>query len=63
MLEVQEVVQEPVILNMSIKDNIMYSNDYVKFEDVIQLCKELGIKVMQKKRWYAIAYHLQFENN
>jgi len=37
------VFQEPVILNMSIKDNLMYGNDNVQLEDVINVCKKLGI--------------------
>lgn len=37
------VFQEPVILNMSIKDNLMYGNDNVQLEDVIKVCKEIGI--------------------
>ena len=32
------VFQEPVILNMSIKDNLMYGNDNVQLEDVINVC-------------------------
>ena len=37
------VFQDPVILNMSIKDNLMYGNDNVQLEDVIKVCKEIGI--------------------
>ncbi len=37
------VFQEPVILNMSIKDNLMYGNDTIQFKDVIHVCKKLGI--------------------
>ncbi len=37
------VFQEPVILNMSIKDNLMYGNEGVTFEEVIELCKKIGI--------------------
>ena len=37
------VFQEPVILNMSIKDNLMYGNEVVTFEEVIELCKKIGI--------------------
>lgn len=37
------VFQEPVILNMSIKDNLMYGNDNIQLEDVINVCKKLGI--------------------
>ena len=37
------VFQNPVILNMSIKDNLMYGNENVEFEDVIKVCKEIGI--------------------
>lgn len=37
------VFQEPVILNMSIKDNLMYCNDNVQLEDIINICKELGL--------------------
>lgn len=28
---------------MSIKDNLMYGNDNVQLEDVIKVCKEIGI--------------------
>ena len=34
------VFQEPVILNMSIKDNLMYGNENIQLEDVIKVCKE-----------------------
>lgn len=37
------VFQDPVILNMSIKDNLMYGNDNVQLEDVIDVCKKIGI--------------------
>lgn len=37
------VFQNPVILNMSIKDNLIYGNENVKLEDVIKVCKEIGI--------------------
>ena len=37
------VFQEPVILNMSIKDNLMYGNENITFDDVISLCKKIGI--------------------
>ena len=37
------VFQEPVILNMSIKDNLMYGNENVKIEDVIKVCKQIGL--------------------
>ena len=37
------VFQEPVILNMSIKDNLMYGNEGVTFEKVIELCEKIGI--------------------
>lgn len=37
------VFQDPVILNMSIKDNLMYGNENIQFEDVIKVCKEIGI--------------------
>lgn len=37
------VFQEPVILNMSIKDNLMYGNKSITFNDVIKLCKKIGI--------------------
>lgn len=36
------VFQEPVILNMSIKDNLMYGLD-VEFEDVKKVCIKLGL--------------------
>lgn len=34
------VFQEPVILNMSIKDNLMCGNEGVTFEEVTELCKK-----------------------
>ncbi len=37
------VFQEPVILNMSIKDNLMYGNEGATLEEVIELCKKIGI--------------------
>lgn len=37
------VFQNPVILNMSIKDNLMYGNVNVNFEDVIKVCKKIGL--------------------
>lgn len=37
------VFQEPVILNMSIKDNLIYGNENVVLEDIITLCKKIGI--------------------
>ena len=37
------VFQDPVILNMSIKDNLMYGNENIQLEDVIKVCKEIGI--------------------
>lgn len=37
------VFQEPVILNMSIKENLMYGNDNVTFQDIVSLCKRIGI--------------------
>ncbi len=37
------VFQEPVILNMSIKDNLMYGNENITLEDVTSLCKKIGI--------------------
>lgn len=37
------VFQDPVILNMSIKDNLMYGNDNVQLKDVIDVCKKIGI--------------------
>lgn len=37
------VFQEPVILNMSIKDNLIYGNENVVLEDIIALCKKIGI--------------------
>lgn len=37
------VFQEPVVLNMSIKDNLMYGNKNITFNDVIKLCKKIGI--------------------
>lgn len=37
------VFQETVILNMSIKDNLMYGNENITLEDVTSLCKKIGI--------------------
>jgi len=37
------VFQNPVILNMSIKDNLIYGNNNVKIEDVIRVCKSIGL--------------------
>lgn len=37
------VFQEPVILNMSIKDNLMYGNDKIEFQDVINICKKIEL--------------------
>ena len=48
------VFQEPVILNMSIKDNLMYGNENVVLEDIITLCKKIGIhdKIKEFKNGY-----------
>ena len=43
------VFQDPVILNMSIKDNLMYGNDNVQLEDIIDVCKKIGIDEKIKK--------------
>lgn len=37
------VFQEPVVLNMSIKENLMYGNENVNFTDVIKVCKDIGL--------------------
>ena len=37
------VFQDPVILNMSIKDNLMYGNDNVQLEDALKVCKDIGL--------------------
>lgn len=37
------VFQDPVILNMSIKDNLIYGNENIQLEDIIKVCKEIGI--------------------
>lgn len=37
------VFQEPVILNMSIKDNLMYGNSNIKVEDAINVCRKIGL--------------------
>lgn len=37
------VFQEPVILNMTIKDNLMYGLDNIKFEDAKNICIKLGL--------------------
>lgn len=43
------VFQDPVILNMSIKDNLMYGNDNVQLEEIIDVCKKIGIDEKIKK--------------
>ena len=43
------VFQDPVILNMSIKDNLMNGNDKVQLEDIINVCKKIGIDEKIKK--------------
>ena len=37
------VFQDPVILNMSIKDNLIYGNDNIHLEDAIKVCEAIGI--------------------
>ncbi len=37
------VFQEPVILDMSIKDNLMYGNENITFEDVKRVCCKIGL--------------------
>lgn len=37
------VFQEPVILDMSIKDNLMYGNENITFEDVKRVCYKIGL--------------------
>lgn len=37
------VFQNPTILNMSIKENLMYGNENVSFQDIIKVCKEIGL--------------------
>lgn len=37
------VFQEPVILNMSIKENLMYGNENISYEDIIRVCKDIGL--------------------
>lgn len=37
------VFQEPVILNMSIKDNLMYGNENITFEDAKNICNKIGL--------------------
>lgn len=37
------VFQEPVILNMSIKENLLYGNENVSYEDIIKVCKDIGL--------------------
>ena len=43
------VFQDPVILNTSIKDNLMNGNDKVQLEDIINVCKKIGIDEKIKK--------------
>lgn len=37
------VFQEPVILNMSIKDNLVYGLENISFEEIKNICKKLGL--------------------
>lgn len=37
------VFQEPVVLNMSIKENLMYGNENISYEDIIRVCKDIGL--------------------
>ncbi len=37
------VFQEPVILNMSIKDNLIYGLENISFEEIKNICKKLGL--------------------
>lgn len=37
------VFQNPVILNMSIRENLMYGNEDVSFQDAINVCKKIGL--------------------
>lgn len=37
------VFQNPVILNMSIKENLMYGNEDVGFQEAINVCKKIGL--------------------
>lgn len=37
------VFQEPVILNMSIKDNLIYGLNNISFEEIKNICKKLGL--------------------
>ena len=37
------VFQEPVVLNMSIKDNLMYGNENISYADIIKVCKDIGL--------------------
>lgn len=37
------VFQNPVILNMSIKENLMYGNEDVSFQDVVNVCEKIGL--------------------
>lgn len=37
------VFQNPVILNMSIKENLMYGNENVSFQEVVNVCEEIGL--------------------
>lgn len=37
------VFQEPVILNMSIKDNLMYGLENISFEEIKNICIKLGL--------------------
>ena len=37
------VFQNPTILNMSIKENLMYGNESVSFQDIVKVCKKIGL--------------------
>lgn len=37
------VFQNPVILNMSIKENLMYGSENVSFQEAIDVCKKIGL--------------------
>ena len=53
-MNISYVFQEPVILNMSIKDNLIYGLGNIEFEEVKNICIKLGLdkKIMSLPNSY-----------
>lgn len=49
------VFQNPVIFNMSIKENLMYGNEKISFQDIVKVCKEIGLN--EKIEGFAQGYN------